>query len=60
MRGDHEEDEARSHYIVAIWKDGASRTGQCQFRRIRPPIPSETVQLFRAKPSTDSEPSRPG
>ena len=33
---------------------------RCLFRRIRPPVPSETVHLFRAKPSTDSGPSRPG
>ncbi len=32
----------------------------CLFRRSRPPIPSETVHLFRAKPSTDFGPSRPG
>ena len=30
------------------------------FRRSRPPVPSEVVQLFRAKLSTRSGPSRPG
>ena len=36
------------------------RRHRCLFRRSRPPVPSEAVQLFRAKLSTGSGPSRPG
>ena len=32
----------------------------CLFRRNRPPIPVQAVRLFRSKPSTHSERSRPG
>ena len=33
---------------------------RCLFRRSCPPIPSEAVHVLRSKPSTCSEPSRPG
>ena len=36
------------------------RVAACLFRRSRPPIPSEAVHVFRSKPSTHSERSRPG
>ena len=44
------------------WADGPPPVWltACLFRRSRPPIPVEGVRLFRAKASTDSEPSLPG
>lgn len=42
------------------WITLGSSLGGCVFRRSRPPVPGEAVQLFRAKPATRSGPNRPG